>query len=111
MRRFYLRKRLTAVGDSDFHSTHYPDCCRTYVFVRENSDAEILQALREGRTVVYDRDHKAYGDPALIRLAAQDGRLPLPLPGQAPPGWLVMFSRYAGVLGLLIALFGGFVTR
>jgi hypothetical protein len=47
----------------------------------------------------------------LIQLAAQDGRLPLPLPGEAPAGWLVILSRYTGVLGLLIALFNGFMPR
>jgi hypothetical protein len=111
MRRFYLKKRLTAIGDSDFHSSHFAACCRTYVFVHDNTEAEILQALREGRTVVYGRNHDIYGDPSLIQLAAQDGRLPLPLPGEEPLGWLVLFSRYAGALGLLIALFSGFVPR
>ena len=41
--------------------------CRTYVFVQEPTEKDLLDALREGRTVVYDRDH-VYGDPAMIRL-------------------------------------------
>ena len=49
--------------------------CRTYVFTQDTSEQGILDAIRERRTVVYDRG-QVYGDPALIRLAAQDGRLP-----------------------------------
>ena len=111
MRAFYGRKKLTAIGSSDFHATGYPGLCRTYVFVRNRTQGELLEALREGRTVVYDRDRVAYGDPQLVRLAAQDGRLPLSIPGERPDGWLAILSRFTGALGLLIALFGAFVPR
>lgn len=59
---------LTAVGSSDYHWFNSLGICRTYVFVRNNDEAEILEALRAGRTVVYDREGNAYGNPELIRL-------------------------------------------
>jgi hypothetical protein len=106
LRRFFSRAQLTAIGDSDYHlgpmSPQVGDIglCRTYVFVRERSEGGILDALRARRTIVYDRDH-VYGDPDLIRLAAEDGRLPRrALAGhqQSSAGW---FSGIAGVAGLL----------
>ena len=36
--------------------------------MRHNDEAEILDALRAGRTVVYDREGNAYGNAELIRL-------------------------------------------
>ena len=64
--------RLTAIGDTDYHlgpmSPYLGEMglCRTYVFVRERTEKGVLDALREGRTVVYDREH-IYGDPAMIQ--------------------------------------------
>jgi hypothetical protein len=52
---FFARKRLTASGSSDYHGLGPVGLCRTYVFVREAGEPGILQALREGHTVVYDR--------------------------------------------------------
>ena len=102
MREFYQRKRMTAIGSSDFHGFGNPGFCRTFVFVRENSEAGIIQAVREGHTVVYDRYGQSYGDPDLMRLAARDTRLRDPGPAGANPGWLGIFSRFAGVLALLL---------
>jgi hypothetical protein len=59
---------LTAIGSSDYHWFNSLGICRTYVFVRNNDEAEILDALRAGRTVVYDREGNAFGSPELIRL-------------------------------------------
>ena len=73
MRNFYQQTErvgydLTAVGSSDYHWFNSLGICRTYVFVRNNDEAEILDALRAGRTVVYDREGNAYGNPELIQL-------------------------------------------
>jgi predicted metal-dependent phosphoesterase TrpH len=106
LRQFFGRTRLTAIGDSDYHigplspQLGAMGLCRTYVFVRERTEKGILDALREGRTVVYDREH-IYGDPAMIQLAEEDGRLPkLALTGRQPH-FAGLFSGIAGVLGLL----------
>src|SRR5207248_4567222 len=83
MRQFLSRARLTAIGDSDYHlgpmspQLGEMGLCRTYVFVREQTEKGILDALREGRTVVYDREH-VYGDSAMIHLAAGVVRPPTP---------------------------------
>jgi hypothetical protein len=107
LQEFYRRKKLTAIGSSDYHGLGYPGVCRTYVFARENSEQGILEALRAGRTAVYDREGRAYGDPELIRLASETGSLPR---SEAPPAatMLGLFSRTAGALGLLGLILVGF---
>ena len=75
--------------------------CRTYVFAREASAQAILDAVRAHRTVVYGLGGRAYGDAALIRLAAADGRLPADaVPSNSRGGPLDWFSRGAGLAGL-----------
>jgi hypothetical protein len=106
LREFFGKRRWTAVGDTDYHlgpMSPYVGTmglCRTYVFARARSEQGILDALREGHTVVYDRDH-VYGDPVLIQLAAEDSRLPkLALSGSDHDPKRVI-SAILGLLGLL----------
>ena len=73
MRDFYWRAeasghRLTAIGSSDYHWFNSLGICRTYVFARSNDENGILDAVRAGRTVVYDLAGNPYGEPELIRL-------------------------------------------
>jgi hypothetical protein len=78
---------LAAIGSSDFHSMAVLGECRTFVLAREVSEAGILEAIREGRTIAF-----------------ADGRVP-PEWASVPPrparglggvlGWL-------GLLGLLL---------
>jgi len=107
LREFFGRRRLTAIGSSDYHGVGPVGLCRTYVFTREASEQGILEALRQGHTVVYDRGGRAYGDPDLVRLAAQEGSLRGREDGERSPGFLVTFSRTCGVLGMIgVVLFG-----
>jgi hypothetical protein len=106
LREFFARRRWTAIGDTDYHlgpMSPYVGTmglCRTYVFVHSRTEQGILDALREGHTVVYDRDH-VYGDPALIQLAAEDSRLPkLASSGSGHESTRVV-SAICGLLGLL----------
>jgi predicted metal-dependent phosphoesterase TrpH len=107
LRDFYFRRKLTAVGDSDYHfgpmspNLDQMGVCRTFVFVRERTEKGILDALREGRTVVYDRSH-VYGDPRLIQLAAEDGRLPKFALTAPEPRVSVRLAGILGALGLVI---------
>ena len=109
LRQFFNRRHLTAIGDTDYHlgplslDIGAMGLCRTYVFVRERTEKDILDALREGRTVVYDRDH-VYGDPALIRLASEDGRLPALAATKPNPSSFGVMGRITGLFGLLAAL-------
>jgi hypothetical protein len=98
LRQFFARRKLTAIGSSDFHAMGTIGISRTYVFVTENTERGILDALRQGHTVVYDRDGQAFGDPGLIRL----GAVPK-LEAPPPAGFWNRVSLVAGVMGLLIA--------
>ena len=71
LQEFYGRVRLTAIGDSDYHGLGPMGLCRTFVFVRGDSEGAILDAFRAGHTVVYDRAGRTFGDPELISLAMQ----------------------------------------
>ena len=97
---FAARAPVAAIGSSDFHGLGPMGLCRTYVFADAVSEQGILDAVRAHRTVVYGRDGRAYGDPALVQLAAQAGGLPDREPARAPAGWLDWVSRIAGLLGL-----------
>jgi len=97
---FAARAPLAAIGSSDFHGLGPMGLCRTYVFTDAVSEQGILDAVRAHRTVVYGRDGRAYGDPALVQLAAQAGRLRDRGPARDTAGWLNWVSRMAGLLGL-----------
>jgi predicted metal-dependent phosphoesterase TrpH len=105
---FYRRKPMTAIGSSDFHGLGYLGMCRTWVFVTEDSDQGVMDALRAGRTVVYDDNGRAWGNPELIALAGQNGGLRER--GIMPDGTDAMarISRVSGLLALLGALMFGF---
>jgi predicted metal-dependent phosphoesterase TrpH len=110
---FYRRaaengRHLTAVGSSDYHWFNSFGICRTYVFVRNNDETEILDALRAGRTVVYDREGNAYGNPELIRVL-QDQPIKRDVGDYRYRGWGIidLTTRTLGWLGLIgLLLFG-----
>jgi hypothetical protein len=112
MQEFYARAKVTAIGDSDYHGLGPIGWCRTFVFVREDSEGGVLEAVRAGRTVVVDRDGKSYGNPQFIALAANDPEFQglLRPPSEAGlRGNLAMTSRVCGMLGLLgLFVFGCF---
>jgi PHP-associated len=97
---FAARAPLAAIGSSDFHGLGPMGLCRTYVFADAVSEQGILDAVRAHRTVVYGRDGRVYGDPALVQLAAQAGGLRDREPARDRAGWPDWVSRIAGLLGL-----------
>ena len=104
---FYRRAGVAAIGDSDYHGLGAMGLCRTYVFARDNSEGAILEAVRAGHTVVYDRDGRAYGDPHLIRLIEVSGRFDELPQAASNKGWLIPLSYISGILGLLgVFVFG-----
>jgi hypothetical protein len=107
LEQFYGRRRMTAVGSSDYHGLGRLGLCRTYVFAADDGEAAILEALRARRTVVRDRDGRMHGDPALVRLAAADGRLWTRDPARPADGLLFALSRIAGVLAVVAGLVFG----
>jgi hypothetical protein len=104
LQEFYARAHVTAVGDSDYHGLGPMGLCRTFVFAREDSEAAVLDALRIGRTVVYDRDGRAFGDAQLVALASQNPQFQELLRPQSERGldnFLAKVSRTCGIFGLL----------
>jgi len=56
--------------------------------------------------VVFDRD-RAYGDPALVRLAVENRRLMEARPPSSVEAFLVVLSRICALVGLIgLMLFG-----
>lgn len=100
LRQFFEKGSFTAIGSSDYHGMGVPGHSRTFVFTPDPSEAGILDALRVGRTVVFDRG-RVYGDPVMIELAAQHGTLDRGVPDLPAPGAARFFSRLAAVLGLV----------
>ena len=97
---FAARGSFAAIGSSDFHGLSRMGVCRTFVFARENSADAIVDAIRAHHTVVYGLDGQAYGDPALIALAATRPELRASATTDAPPSPWDWISRIAGLAGL-----------
>lgn len=96
------RGRAAAVGSSDYHAFASLGVCRTYVFARETSEAAVIEALRQGRTVAFDVEGVAHGDPELIALLGTGVE-----PPRDPPAirWLAIagcISALLGATGLLL---------
>jgi predicted metal-dependent phosphoesterase TrpH len=102
LREFHDRAPMTAFGDSDYHGMGPIGLPRTYVFATERSAKGVMDAIRAGRTVVYDREH-AYGDPALVALAESNGGLPRPQPERPDPRSRV-FSRLGAMVAIVTLL-------
>jgi len=107
MRDFYDHERaaghrLTAIASSDYHFFSTLGLVRTLVFARGDDESAILDALRHGRTVVYDRQARAYGDPELVALLERE---PYAMReqdyGYRGSGWLDRIARAVGWLGLV----------
>jgi hypothetical protein len=100
LRAFFARKPMAAIASSDWHGAGPPGLCRTWLFVKSNNGEEVLRAIRERRTVVYD-GAEYFGRPELTKLAASEGRLrerPHPSPWAPPSRTLAML----GLLGLIV---------
>jgi len=104
LRDFFERSRhLAAIGSTDYHGLGPLGYSRTYIFARARSEQGVIDAIRERRTVVYDRD-RVYGDRDMIALASANGGLPHDVPVLPVPGGLAVFSRIAALLALTATL-------
>jgi len=114
MRDWWLRVRdarqkqgepYAAVGSSDAHFGATLGMDRTFVFAEGDDAASILEAIRAGRTVVWDLDGNAYGDASLVAALAHD---PLPTVDRhayLPKNMLDRATRTIGLFGVLLFLF------
>jgi hypothetical protein len=98
---------LAPIGSSDYHVLNGLGLCRTYVFARENSEAAIVAAVRDHRTVVYDPEGKAYGDRALVELLKDVATTlgPEDYRHRQRASWLEWITRTAAWFGLLGLVF------
>lgn len=93
--------KLAAIGSSDFHGMKSLGICRTFLFVTEATEAGVLEAIREGRTVAIAPDGRAFGPPALVEALERE-----PMPARAdysyaPSGPLDLVGRSLALLGLV----------
>jgi hypothetical protein len=101
-------QKLTAVGSSDYHFFSPLGVVRTLVFAKSESEADVMDALHGGKTVVFDVTGRAYGDPELIEALAREPYSPRAQDyGYRGNGPLDRVARTLGFLGLIgLLLFG-----
>jgi hypothetical protein len=63
---------IAAIGSTDFHTWAPLGLCRTYLFVRAETPAGVLEAIRQGRTVACDGRGETHGPPALAAIVRDD---------------------------------------
>lgn len=97
---------LMAIGSSDYHWGTHLGWCRTLVFADDDREASVLDALRHHRTVVYDRDGKAWGDPeAIAQLAAEPYAfrpIDYSYKGKGPADRVLRIAGWVGILLLVV---------
>lgn len=99
-----VNPRLAAIGSSDYHAFDQLGVCRTYVFVTEAGEAGVLDAVRRGRTVVFDPDGVPVGDPELIELLGdriEPGRRHLVVEPPSPADFAARTCAWLGLAGLV----------
>ncbi len=70
-------KPLSPIGSSDYHFASLLGICRTLLFVKEPAnEAAVVDAIRDRKTVVIDRDGAFHGDPALVALLEKEPYTP-----------------------------------
>jgi predicted metal-dependent phosphoesterase TrpH len=95
---------IAAVGSSDYHFFRTLGICRTLVFTTDPSERGIVEALRDGHTVVLAPDGRRFGDPELLALLDRE-----PMPERStiatydavsPLDWITRALGFFGVVGL-----------
>lgn len=114
IRQFYVKARadghpLMAIGSSDYHFFSPLGVCRTLLFTRGQTEADVMEALRARRTVVYDPSGTPYGDPDMIALLERDPYATRVQDyddhGRGAGDWIVRVVGFLGLLG--VVLFAG----
>ena len=95
------KQEIAAIGSSDFHTSGPMGLCRTYLFVRERSEAGVLDAIRDGRTVGRCESSDLRGRPELVRLleAHRDALAP---PGETVTQTLALLLVWVSLVALAI---------
>jgi predicted metal-dependent phosphoesterase TrpH len=93
---------VAAIGSSDFHTVGPMALCRTYLLVRERSEAGVIDAIRDGRTVGRcGSSSRLRGRPELVRLLEphRDALVP---PGESVAQILGLALVWVSLLALAI---------
>jgi hypothetical protein len=92
---------VARIGSSDYHVTHAPGQCRTFLFARERTRDGVLDAIRAGRTVAQRADGTLVGDPALVALVRTHHRT-IPRPVSLLPTISAALA-WLGIAGLMMS--------
>jgi hypothetical protein len=102
-------KPLAPIGSSDFHFASVLGICRTLIFVPANApanEAAVVDAIRERRTVVIDRDGDFHGAPALVDLLKKEPYTPrtsdYAYRGEGTADRVLRTIGWLGVLGVVL---------
>jgi len=93
---------VAAIGSSDFHTNAPMGLCRTYLLVRERSEAGVLDAIRDGRTAGHCADGPLRGRPDIVRMLTpvRDALAP---PAASAGARLALALVWIALLGLAVA--------
>lgn len=92
---------VAAIGSSDFHTNAPMGLCRTYLLVRERSEAGVIDAIRDGRTVGRCFTSELRGRPEFVRLLEPYSDA-LAVPRKTVAQVLTMFGAWAALVALAI---------
>jgi hypothetical protein len=92
---------VAAIGSSDFHTSGPLGLCRTLLFVRERSQAGVLEAIREGRTVGRCGTDTFHGAPGLVRLV-EPYKAALEPAKQSILAWVAVVAVWVSLLALAL---------
>ena len=99
-----MHPSIAAIGSTDFHQIAPLGLGRTYLLVKQPTQAGILDAIRAGRTVACNGLGQALGPPDLVAMVGEDCRLDQTSPPAGQTGanragtWLVWLGLVALVL-------------
>ena len=106
LRTFFAKGAFAPIGSTDFHGLGEIGTARTYVFAYDRTAASIVDAVRAGRTVVFDRD-RVYGNRELVSLLKDREAIVTQPPPWPRTEWMRVLSRFLAVAGLMVALLTG----
>jgi PHP-associated len=95
--------RVATIGSSDFHHRRPLGFCRTYLVVNARTEQAVLDAIRQGRTVAYDGEGRAFGDPALVQIVERHrASVPAPSRTHRMVSTLSVVMTLVGLLGVVM---------
>lgn len=93
------------LGNSDYHAGSVLGVVRTYVFVREPTEAGVIEAIRDRRTVTIAPDGSVFGPADLAASLQAEPLAPRPTDyGYGGAGPIDRITRALGLLGLVVLL-------